>query len=143
EFVGELELPVGGRNVRLIEVGPAHTPGDLIVHVPDARVCFAADILFSGVPPIMWAGPLENWIAALDTILGLDVDVVVPGHGPVGGRAPVEELRRYLSGLCEQGGRGLEAGESSRAAARAMLDSATFRSAPWSRWDGPERLGVT
>jgi glyoxylase-like metal-dependent hydrolase (beta-lactamase superfamily II) len=59
-FRGELALEVGGREVRLIEVGPAHTPGDLIVHVPDARVVFAGDILFIGVTPVMWAGPVER-----------------------------------------------------------------------------------
>jgi glyoxylase-like metal-dependent hydrolase (beta-lactamase superfamily II) len=32
--------------VELIEVGPAHTAGDVLVHVPDARVMFAGDILF-------------------------------------------------------------------------------------------------
>ena len=57
-FRGELALEVGGREVRLIEVGPAHTPGDLIVHVPDTRVVFAGDILFIGVTPVMWAGPV-------------------------------------------------------------------------------------
>ena len=50
-FSGRLELDVGGRKVELIEVGPAHTHGDLIVHVPDARVVFAADVAFIGSTP--------------------------------------------------------------------------------------------
>ena len=52
-FSGQLELEVGGREVRLIEVGPAHTPGDLIVWIPDARIAIAADILFIGVTPVL------------------------------------------------------------------------------------------
>ena len=52
-FSGELALEVGGREIRLIEVGPAHTPGDLIAWVPDAQVAVAADILFVGVTPIL------------------------------------------------------------------------------------------
>ena len=67
-FRGELALEVGGREVRLIEVGPAHTPGDLVVHVPDARTVLAADILFIGVTPVMWAGPVKRWLAALDRL---------------------------------------------------------------------------
>jgi cyclase len=59
-FSWELELDVGGREVRLIEVGPAHTPGDLIVWVPDTKMAIAADILFIGVTPIMWARPLQG-----------------------------------------------------------------------------------
>ena len=86
EFEGELSLDVGGRKLRLIEVGPAHTAGDLIIHVPDAGVVYAGDILFIGSTPIMWAGPVINWIDALDRLLGLDADTYVPGHGPVCGR---------------------------------------------------------
>ena len=56
------------QGAELIEVGPAHTPGDVIVWIPDAKVAIAADILFIGVTPIMWAGPLESWVAALERL---------------------------------------------------------------------------
>ena len=80
-FDGSLELDVGGRAVHIIEVGPAHTEGDAIVHVPDARVVFAADVMFVGVTPIMWVGPASNWREALDRIILLDPEKVVPGTG--------------------------------------------------------------
>ncbi len=57
---------VGDRRVRLIEVGPAHTGGDVVVHLPDDGVVFTGDILFHGGHPIVWAGPVGNWIAACD-----------------------------------------------------------------------------
>ena len=82
-FDDRLTVDVGGRAVELIEVGPAHTAGDTIVHVPDAATVFTGDILFIGGTPIVWAGPLSNWVAACDLMLELDVDTVVPGHGPV------------------------------------------------------------
>lgn len=143
EFSGELELEAGGRSARLIEVGPAHTPGDLIVHVPDARVCFAGDILFVGVVPIMWAGPIENWLAALDRVAGLDAEVVVGGHGPPAGREEIDALRGYLSFVQASGTRELETGSSPLEAARALLSSAEYRLSPWAGWDGQERLVVT
>jgi len=96
-FEGRLEIEVGGRAVELIEVGPAHTDGDTIVVVPDARTVYTGDILFVGGAPIVWAGPLENWIAACDLMLGMDVEVVVPGHGPVTDKAGVVEVRDYLT----------------------------------------------
>jgi glyoxylase-like metal-dependent hydrolase (beta-lactamase superfamily II) len=96
-FDGRLELDVGGRNVELIEVGPAHTAGDTIVHVPEARVVYTGDILFIGGTPIVWAGPLSNWIAACDLLLGMDVDVIVPGHGPVTDKTGVIAVRDYLA----------------------------------------------
>ncbi len=95
-FEGRLEVEVGGRAVELIEVGPAHTQGDTIVVVPDARTVYTGDILFIGGAPIVWAGPLENWIAACDLMLGMDIDTVVPGHGPVTDKAGVVAVRDYL-----------------------------------------------
>jgi glyoxylase-like metal-dependent hydrolase (beta-lactamase superfamily II) len=143
EFEGELTLDVGGRVVRLIEVGPAHTPGDLIVHVPDASVVFAADILFVDVAPVMWAGPTANWVAALERILELDPDVVVPGHGPVSDRSEVETLRDYLSWV-EAGARPrLAAGRSVPDVARELVRSDEYRTAPWDWWDSPERILIT
>jgi glyoxylase-like metal-dependent hydrolase (beta-lactamase superfamily II) len=143
EFDGELALTVGGRELRLIEVGPAHTPGDLIVHVPDVRVCFAADVLFVGVAPVMWAGPTANWIAALERILALAPDVVVPGHGPVSGRAEVELLRDHLEWLDAAARPLLAAGRSVPDTARELLGSREYREAPWARWDAPERIVIT
>ena len=95
-FVGRLDLEVGGRAVELIEVGPAHTRGDVLAVLPRERVVFTGDILFIGGTPIAWAGPLSNWIAACDLILGMDVDVVVPGHGPVTDKAGVVAVRDEL-----------------------------------------------
>jgi glyoxylase-like metal-dependent hydrolase (beta-lactamase superfamily II) len=96
-FDQRLELDVGGRVVELIEVGPAHTAGDTIVHVPDAATVYTGDILFIGGTPIVWAGPLANWVAACDLMLDLDVDTVVPGHGPLTDTAGIVAVRDYLS----------------------------------------------
>jgi cyclase len=143
EFEGSLELRVGGREVRLQEVGPAHTSGDLIVHVPDARVVIAGDVMFADVHPVMWAGPTSNWIAALDRILALEPAVVLPGHGPAGGPAPVQALRDYLAWLEPAALTRLGSGESPRAIATALARSSEFRDAPWGGWSGPERMVIT
>lgn len=101
-FEGQLTLDVGGREVELIQVGPAHTPGDTLVHVPDARVLYSGDILFSGGTPVVWAGPVERWLAALDLILDMDVDHIVPGHGPLATKSDVRASRAYLSYVNEE-----------------------------------------
>ena len=103
-FSGQLDLDIGGRAVSLIAVGPAHSPGDVIVWVPDAQVAIAADILFIGVTPIMWTGPLERWIAALERLLELGAERFVPGHGPICGAAGGAEPGRLLA-LARIGGR--------------------------------------
>lgn len=109
-FSGEESVDVGGREVRLIQVGPAHTPGDVIVLVPDARLLYAGDILFVGGTPIAWAGPIDRWVAALDRILDLDVTTIVPGHGPVSGKAEVSVMREYLVTVAAQARRRYEEG---------------------------------
>jgi cyclase len=95
-FTGSMSLSVGGRAIELTELGPAHTRGDVVAHVPDARAVFTGDILFVHGTPVLWAGPVSNWLAACEHIEGLDVDVVVPGHGPVTDKEGPRMVRRYL-----------------------------------------------
>ena len=92
---------MGDTEVRLIEVGPAHTQGDVIVHVPSQGVVYTGDILFNGGHPIVWAGPVANWMAACDRILALDAPTVVPGHGPVWAEA-VQAQRDYFTYLTDE-----------------------------------------
>ena len=141
-FSGETTIAFGGREARLVEVGPAHTAGDLVVVAPDARVCFAADVLFVGVHPVMWAGPVENWIAALDLLDGLDVDAFVPGHGPVCGRPEIAALRDYWRWLIAEGRTRHAAGQSPVEAARDITrrPDGPLWSMPWAAWDNPERM---
>jgi glyoxylase-like metal-dependent hydrolase (beta-lactamase superfamily II) len=135
-FSGELSLQVGERELQLIEVGPAHTRGDTLVHVPAERVLFTGDVLFSGAHPIAWAGPVSNWIAACERILALDPQAIVPGHGPLSTVEQVRELRDYFEYLYEQArerhGEGMTPLEAARALA---LDR-------WADWKEDERLVV-
>lgn len=95
-FTSSLSVDVDGRLVELIEVGPAHTAGDVLVHVPDAKAIFTGDILFIGGTPLIWNGPVENWIRACELIIELDCEVIVPGHGPLTDHAGVTAVADYL-----------------------------------------------
>jgi cyclase len=135
-FDGELTVNVGAKEVRLIEVGPAHTRGDTLAFLPAERVLYSGDILFHGGHPIAWAGPVSNWIAACDRILALEVDVIVPGHGPLADKAAVRELRAYFEYLYEQARRCHAEGMAPVPAARSLaLDR-------WAQWGESERLAV-
>ena len=128
-FTGSLDLTVGGRTVSLMEVGPAHTQGDTLVYVPDADTVFTGDILFSGGTPVVWAGPLANWIAACDRIIDLAPKVVIPGHGPVSTLAEVRDCREYLSLIDREATLRHSAGMTAEDAARdiAELDLGVYR----------------
>ena len=135
-FDGELELRVGDRRVRLIEVGPAHTAGDVVVHLPDDGVVFTGDILFHGGHPIVWAGPVTNWIAACDRVLGLGASMVVPGHGPLARPEAVADLKGYFEWLGAEARVRFEAGLTPLDAAR-DIDLGRY-----DEWQERERLVV-
>jgi cyclase len=135
-FTGELNLKVGDKNVSLIEVGPAHTAGDVLVHLPEDRIVYTGDILFIDGTPIMWAGPVGNWIAACDKILAMDVEAIVPGHGPISDKAGVRKVQAYLRYIDGEARKRFDAGLSPRDAAHdiALGDYAS--------WIDSERIAV-
>ena len=81
-FTGDVVLYVGKHTFNLIWT-PGHTPGQIAVHVPEERVVFTGDTVFNDVQTWVMASDVDQWIDALNTISRLDVDRVVPGHGPV------------------------------------------------------------
>lgn len=117
-FEGRFECEVGGRLVELVEVGPAHTQGDTLVFVPDAKAVFTGDILFIGGTPVVWVGPLDNWIAACDLICAADVDHIIPGHGPLTDKAGVVAIRDYLQFVNSEATQRYEGGMDAWDAAR-------------------------
>jgi cyclase len=119
-FDGHLDLELGDRSVQLLEVGPAHTAGDAIVYLPAENIVFTGDILFHGGHPIVWAGPVSNWIAACDRILELAPSTVVPGHGPLATTAAVADLKAYFEFLAAEARPRFEGGLTPLEAARDM-----------------------
>jgi len=135
-FAANFDLRVGAKYVQLLVVGPAHTRGDTLVFVPDDRVLFSGDILFHGGHPIVWAGPISNWVGACDRILGMDVDVIVPGHGPLADKNAIRELRSYFEYIEAEARKRFKAGMSALEAARDIaLDK-------YASWGDPERVVV-
>ena len=84
----------------------------------------------------MWAGPVDNWIRACQRIEAMDVDVVVPGHGPIVGPAGAAAVREYLSYVRDEARLRFDAGLSAADAARdiALGDFAS--------WGDAERIAV-
>jgi glyoxylase-like metal-dependent hydrolase (beta-lactamase superfamily II) len=136
-FTGSLELSVGGRAVEITDLGPAHTQSDSIVHVPEARTVFTGDLVFVEGTPVAWAGPVGNWLAACERICALDVDTVVPGHGPLTDVAGVRDVGRYFTYVREEATRRHADGMGSIEAAF-DIDLGEFAD-----WGDAERIVVT
>jgi len=135
-FDGELDLRVGDNQVHLIEVGPAHTRGDVLVHSAADRIVFTGDILFIESTPVMWQGPIKNWIKACLLIEAMDVDLIVPGHGPITDKHGVAKVRHYLQYVHDQARARFDAGLDAFEAARDIELS------EYSAWSDPERIAV-
>jgi len=102
-------VDLGGRSVELRTWGQAHTLGDQVVFLPEERILFTGDLVeercFAIVPyfpPDDTDVDGEKWIAVLDRLEGLAPEIVVPGHGSVGGSSLVREVRNYLAALRDE-----------------------------------------
>jgi cyclase len=135
-FSGHTSRTVGSKLVEVIEVGPAHTGGDALVHVPADKTLFTGDILFIDGHPILWAGPVGNWIAACDMIEAMAVETIVPGHGPVTDKRGVARVKDYLVYIRDEAKKRYDAGLGALEAARSVaLDD-------YSSWGDAERIAV-
>lgn len=72
-----------------------HTSGDLMVLVTDADILFSGDLCFFGVTPLAFQGDPAAWASVLDAVSEL-ADIIVPGHGPIGGEKELRDLQSYL-----------------------------------------------
>lgn len=100
----EKQFALGGLHFDLIHIGPAHSPEDLVIVVKEDRVVFSGDIMFTGRIPFVGKADSGKWLAAIDRLLRLDAQVMIPGHGAAS-RDPGTDLamtRDYLTYLRAQ-----------------------------------------
>ena len=136
KFSQRLDLKVGDKEVQLVYAGPAHTKGDTLVYLPREKIVYTGDLIFVGGHPVLWAGPIGNWIKACDMILGWDVDIVVPGHGPITDKNGVRHFRSYLEYIDVEARKRYDAGLSYYDAAKDIsLD-------PYMDWIDSERIVI-
>jgi len=143
-FTGELELRVGDIPVQVSSLPPAHTSGDLIVHLPTRSTVFTGDIVFGstadrpGDHPVHWAGPLGNVIDAVERILATGAETIVPGHGPLLTRYDLRAHAEYLGHVRDRAHALHAAGVPAAEAARTVIDERRYPELGL-----PERLLIT
>ena len=125
-FDDSLTLHAGDHTVRIVHPGDtAHTKGDAYVWLPESRVLFAGDLIFHGGTPFLMSGSPRGWLAALDGLRALQPEVIVPGHGDIGGPELIDEVADYLRFVVEVAVSARARGLSPLQAAR-QLDLARF-----------------
>ena len=133
-FDERMTFHYGPTVVDLIFMGPAHTYGDIVVHLPQHRILFAGDIAFYYVAPFAQNAHVTKWLSAIDRITAMDVQTIVPGHGPIGGKQELVDMAGYFVLLKREARQRYEAKMSpGRAAADISMGK-------YENWIGPERI---
>lgn len=120
-FEERLDLHVGGRRIELMHLGTAaHTTNDVVAWLPEERVLFTGDLAFNGGTPFVLMGSVAGSLLALDRLVELDAQVVVPGHGPPAGPEVLDTVGAYIRLVQEHAEQAYKAGLSPLEAAREL-----------------------
>ncbi len=98
----ELSLDGPLREVQLITHGGGHTPSDLILYLPEDGIAFTGDLVFNDCHPYLADGDPQSLLSWLNYMQTLDIQRIVPGHGPVGNASELEEMKDYLLTLQDE-----------------------------------------
>jgi cyclase len=130
----DMTVFVGDMEVRFIFAGTCHTWGDMMAYLPKQKILFAGDIGFFWVAPYANNSYISKWLDTCDQIARWDVDVIVPGHGPIGGKKELAAMADYFRVL------GVEARKRYDMKMPPGVAAAEIRLGPFDNWIGPERL---
>ena len=89
------------RRVQLFYLG-GHTAANIGLYLPEERILFTGDVVTVGEHPFLGHADSHQWLAALERIQNMDVDVLVPGHGPVSDLSAIRRMAEYVTSVREQ-----------------------------------------
>jgi cyclase len=97
-FSERLDILGGARRVAAYFLGPAHSAGDIVVFLPEAKVLFTGDVVLATGAPYMQSPDVDpaGWEQILNRLGQLDVEKVVPGHGGLGTRKSIADTFAYV-----------------------------------------------
>ncbi|NNJ95396.1 MAG: MBL fold metallo-hydrolase [Halobacteria archaeon] len=111
-FTDKKVIELGGERIELLNLGPAHSPGDIIVWLPSRKLVISGDMAFhQRMLPLFEHTDSAAWIETWDKFEALGAEVVIPGHGGPTDMATVRKYTRdYLVYLREKVGELIENG---------------------------------
>lgn len=118
-FDSSMTIHLGGKEIRLLYLGPGQNPGDTFVLIPHDRVIYTPGAFAKR----SWANTaftpsVESWIKLLNQVAGMDVDLILPAHGDVATRADVAEMAKFLAdeyaGVKEAVAKGMSADDAAK-----------------------------
>ncbi len=130
-FADEMNVHLGGKEVRAFHFARGHTDGDVIVYFPEVKTIHTGDIFLNNSSPTRPAQPYMDyaaggsateWTKVIDEASKLDFDTIIPGHGPVSGRAELAKFRSDVVYLRDRIGTLARRGESKEAISKVLLE---------------------
>jgi glyoxylase-like metal-dependent hydrolase (beta-lactamase superfamily II) len=98
-FAERLVLRGSARAVEVLSYGGGHTPSDAFLYLPAEHVAIMGDLCGVQTHMALRFGDAAEWVRILERVEALDIEAVIPGHGPVGSRADLAAMRQYLADL--------------------------------------------
>jgi len=95
-FSDRMQIDLGDESVKLFRISPSHTAGSIVVFVPSKRLLFSGDILFTDFHPFLADADIAGWTGTIDALLAMDLERIVPGHGPLSTKKDLQEMKEYL-----------------------------------------------
>ncbi|HEX2928003.1 MAG TPA: MBL fold metallo-hydrolase [Ruminiclostridium sp.] len=91
-----MTIDLGDQVIELRHARHSHTDGDTLVYLPDKKVLFTGDVLFTNYHVFLGEGNIEEWCNELDEMMNMDVEIIIPGHGAISGKKDIEHMKNYI-----------------------------------------------
>jgi cyclase len=95
-FDHHMTIMLGEREIQLVYLGRAHTASDILLYLPQEKLLYVGDLAVHKTLPAFPDGHITKWLTVLDEVAKIDAETIVPGHGPVGGKAEFDEAKELM-----------------------------------------------
>jgi cyclase len=95
-FNDRIQIDIGNIIVDLYYISPNHSTDNILVYIQKEKVLFTGDVLYTNFHAYIGSADLDGWKKNLYYIIKLDVDKIIPGHGPLSSKQDISNMRDYL-----------------------------------------------
>jgi len=140
-FDSHLTIHGSQRRVELLSLGHGHTAGDAFLVLPKEKIAFMGDLLYVERHPLLSDSNPTGWLEIIQSVEEMELETLVPGHGPIGGNADITKLRLYIQSLEKSVNKALKKGRTLQEIKRLRIPI-KFRSwpDPWGRYKFEKNL---
>jgi glyoxylase-like metal-dependent hydrolase (beta-lactamase superfamily II) len=141
---GRETLKLGGTEIQVLNIGRAHTGGDLVTYLPASKIMFMSEVYLRGLFPAMRSAYPTEWLATIDKALGMNASLYIPGHGftddPASMKRDLIESKKAIEYVIGEAKRLHGAGEKCESAKNCPA-AAHANWGPYAKWTASDSQG--